>query len=62
MCARARVEDVPSDQVLGVMTNTNVIREIEAVLPIDYLAIDVSSILRAERGPANETLKHYCAE
>lgn len=62
VCVCARVEDVPSDQMLGVMTNTNVVREIEAVLPIDYLAIDVPSILRAEWGPADETLKHNCAK
>lgn len=28
VCVRARVEDVPSDQMLGIMTNTNVVREI----------------------------------
>lgn len=28
VCVCARVEDVPSDQMLGVMTNTNVVREI----------------------------------
>lgn len=32
------------------------------MLPVDYLPIDVSSIFRAERGPADETLKHNCAE
>lgn len=32
------------------------------MLPVDYLAIDIPSILRAEWGPADETLKHNCAK
>lgn len=62
ICMCVYAEDVPSDQVLGVVTDTNIVWEIKAVLPVDYLPIDVSSIFRAERGPADETLKHNCAE
>jgi hypothetical protein len=57
-----RMRNVPPNQVLSVVAYPNVVREIEAVLPIDYLPVDVSPVLRAKRGPADETLEHDCAE
>lgn len=56
------MDNIPPNQVLGVVANSNVIREIEAVLPIDYLPVYVPPILCAERGPADEAFKHDCAE
>lgn len=54
------VENVPSDQVLGILAYSNVVREIEAMLPIDYLPVDVSPVFCAEWGPADETFEHDC--
>lgn len=44
------------------MANTNVVREIEAVLPVDYLPVDISPVFRAKGGPADETLEHDCTK
>jgi hypothetical protein len=55
-------ENIPPNQVLGVVSYSNVIGEIEAVLPVDYLAVYIPSVFGAKWGPADETLKHDCAE
>lgn len=58
----ARVGNIPPNEMLSVVAYPNVVREIEAVLPIDYLPVYVPPVLCAKRGPADKALKHDCAE
>lgn len=49
---------LPSDQILCLGTQLNVIREVEGLAPVDDLAISVMCILSTERRPANLTFEH----
>lgn len=53
---------VPSDQVLSIMAYSNVVREIQTMLPVDYLPVDVSPVFCTKWGPADEALEHDCPE
>lgn len=53
---------MPSDQVLGGAVDFHVVWEVEALAPVDDLAVDVLPVIGAKGRPADEALEHDCAE
>lgn len=49
---------LPSDQILCLDTECNVIWEVQCLSPVDNLAIRVMAVLGTERWPAHQTLEH----
>lgn len=53
---------LPSHEVLGVTAELLVWREMQVPRPIHNLAVRIMSLLRAERWPPNQALKHDRAQ
>lgn len=51
-------ESLPSDQRLGITRENQLIREIQALSPVDDLPVGVGSVLRTEWRPSNQTFEH----
>ena len=60
--AGSRASNLPSDEILSLHAQLDVVGEVEALSPVDDLAIRVVAVLGAERGPANQTFKHNGAQ
>lgn len=50
--------EVPSDQILSLGTQLDVIREVESLAPVNNLPVSIMGILSTERGPADLAFKH----
>lgn len=53
---------VPSDQILCLGTQLNIIWEVQALPPVHNLAIRVVAVFGAERRPADQALEHDCSQ
>jgi hypothetical protein len=58
----ARIRNSPSDQVLRLTPQNDVIGEVQRRSPADDLAISIMTTLRTERGPPDKALEHDSAQ
>lgn len=49
---------LPSNQILRFGTQSDVVREIQRLPPVDDLAVGIMAVFSTERRPAHQTLKH----
>ena len=52
------VEDLPPNHILGLSTQSNILRKPKLILPINNFPIRIMRILRTERRISNQTFKH----
>lgn len=53
---------LPPNQILGLRAQSDIVRKVQALPPVDNLAIGIVAVLGTERGPAHQTLEHDCSQ